>query len=80
MAHALGWSRVAGVGNGNSTSEVFFGGGVETFLHFTDSISLHGWYSFLDNESRPSVKVNADVHGEHMAYLGVVMRFGGQPR
>ncbi|MCR9246214.1 MAG: hypothetical protein NXI31_14380 [bacterium] len=74
------WSRIVGAGGGSSTQEVFFGGGVESYLHFNESISLHGWYSFLDNESRPSIKINEDVHGEHMFYLGVVMRFGGARR
>ncbi|MCA8977180.1 MAG: hypothetical protein KDC98_20835 [Planctomycetes bacterium] len=74
------WSRVVGATGGSSTSEVFFGGGVETFLHLSDSISMHGWYSYLDNESRPTIRVDKDMHGEHMFYLGLVMRFGGRRR
>lgn len=74
------YSRIVGDSGSNSDNEFFFGGGVEAFLHFNSSISLHGWYSYLDNESRPSIRVNEDMHGEHMFYLGVVMRFGGQRR
>lgn len=74
------FARVVGSGGSSSTKEFFFGGGVESYLHFNESISLHGWYSFLDDESRPSVKVNEDSHGEHMFFLGLVMRFGGQRR
>ncbi len=74
------YSRVAGAGGGNSSKEAFFGGGVESYLHFNDSLSLHGWYSYLDNESRPTIKIDEDVHGQHMVYLGLVMRFGGARR
>ena len=74
------WSKVVGPGGSGTTSDFFFGGGAESYLHFNESISLHAWYSFLDNESRPSVKVSEDAHGEHMAYFGMVVRFGGQRR
>lgn len=56
----------------------FFGGGLETYLHLSDQIALHGWYSYMANESRPSIQVGEDVHGEHMFYLGMVLRFGAQ--
>ncbi|MBM4062789.1 MAG: hypothetical protein FJ265_17090 [Planctomycetes bacterium] len=66
---------------GRSADKKFFvGGGVESYLHLSEAFSLHGFYSFLDNESRPSIRVDEDVHGEHMFYLGLVMRFGGQRR
>lgn len=74
------WTRHVGSGGGSSSDEMFFGGGVESYLHFNEAFSLHGWYSFLDNESRPSIEIGDDVHGEHMFYLGLVMRFGGQRR
>ncbi len=56
----------------------FFGGGADAYLHFSDSISLHGYYSYLDNENRPSIRVDQDVHGEHMFFLGMLVRFGAQ--
>lgn len=61
-----------------SNSEFFFGGGVEGYLHMSDSISLHGYYSYLNNESRPSVRIDEDLHGEHMFYLGMLVRFGAR--
>jgi hypothetical protein len=73
------YSRVAAE-SGGSTKEFFFGGGAETYLHFSDSISLHAWYSYLDNESRPPIAIDEDVHGEHMFYVGMVCRFGAQRR
>lgn len=56
----------------------FFGGGVESYFHLSEGFSLHGYYSYLDNESRPSILVDEDAHGEHMFYMGLVMRFGAQ--
>ncbi|MBM4063447.1 MAG: hypothetical protein FJ265_20455 [Planctomycetes bacterium] len=68
-------------GEGLSNDEEFFvGGGVESYLHLSESFSLHGFYSYLDNPSRPSIRVDEDVHGEHMFYLGLVMRFGSTRR
>lgn len=61
-----------------SQRKFFVGGGVETYVHLSDAFSIHGYYSYLDNESRPSIRVDEDVHGEHVFYLGLVMRFGGQ--
>lgn len=63
-----------------SNKDFFFGGGVETYLHFSDSLSLHAWYSFVDNENRPSVSIDEDLHGEHMAYIGMVLRLGATRR
>lgn len=60
--------------------KTFFGGGAETFLHLSDSISVNAWYSYLDNESRPPVRIDEDVHGEHMFFGGMVFRFGGRRR
>jgi hypothetical protein len=74
------YSQVLGEDGGASTRKFFFGAGVETYIHFSDSISLHGYYSFVDNESRPSIKIDEDVHGEHMFYLGMVVRFGATRR
>jgi len=74
------YSRVPEAGGSGSDKKTFFGGGVESYYHISEAISLHGWYSFLDNESRPSIRVDEDSHGEHMFYLGVVMRFGAERR
>jgi len=74
------YSRVPEAGGSGSDKKVFFGGGVESYFHVSEAISLHGWYSFIDNESRPSILVDEDSHGEHMFYLGLVMRFGAERR
>ncbi|MFO1077067.1 MAG: hypothetical protein U1E73_04995 [Planctomycetota bacterium] len=79
--YAIGqYSRIVGDAGGTSDNKFFFGGGVESWFHFNSSLSLHGWYSYMNNESRPSIRINEDMHGEHMFYLGIVMRFGGQRR
>lgn len=74
------YSRLLDETGFSSDKEFFFGGGVEGYLHFGESVSLHSWYSFLDNENRPSIRVDDDVHGEHMFYLGMVVRFGSARR
>lgn len=70
------YSRVLEESGASSSKEIFIGGGVETYIHFSDALSMHGWYSFLDSENRPSIRIDEDVHGEHMFYLGMVLRFG----
>ena len=74
------FSRLLEEDGAGSSKDFFFGGGVESYLHLADWLSVHGWYSYLDNESRPSIRIDEDVHGEHMFYLGVVMRFGSTRR
>ena len=46
----------------------------------SEEVSLHGWYSYLNNEARPSVSIQEDLRGQHMFYLGGVLRFGGTRR
>lgn len=74
------FSRVLGEDGITATKDFFLGGGAETYIHFSESMSLHGWYSFLDNENRPSIRVDEDVRGQHMFYLGFVLRFGASRR
>ena len=59
---------------------VFFGGGAEMWLNFSDALSLNAWYSYLNNESRPPVSTTEDVYGEHMFFVGMVLRFTGVRR
>ena len=63
-----------------SDEKFFYGGGAEAYLHFSDAVSINAWYSYLNNESRPSVSIKQDLHGEHMFYAGIVLRFGGNRR
>lgn len=72
--------RILDEDGGSSDKKFFFGYGAELWLHFNDAISMNAWYSFLDNESRPSVSVSDDRHGQHMFYVGLVARFGAQRR
>lgn len=67
--------------NGPGTDKkTFFGGGVEAWLHFSDAVSFNAWYSYLDNESRPSVSISEDAHGQHLFFAGMVFRFGSARR
>jgi len=63
-----------------SSKDFFFGGGAETYIHLGQSLSIHGWYSFVNNENRPSVSINEDLRGENMFYLGMVLRLGASRR
>lgn len=63
-----------------SDEKFFYGGGAEAWIHVSEALSLNSWYSYLNNESRPSVSITRDIHGEHMFYAGVVLRFGGRRR
>ncbi len=74
------YSRVLTEDGFSSEREFFFGGGVETYIHFSDSISLHGSYSYVDTDHRPSIRIDDDVHGQQMFYLGMLVRFGGTRR
>jgi hypothetical protein len=74
------FSRVIAEDGVSATKDFFIGGGIESYVHLSDAFSLHGYYSYLDNENRPSIRVDEDLHGEHMFYLGIVMRFGSTRR
>lgn len=74
------FTRILQEGGVGSDDKFFFGGGAEAWIHVSEALSMNAWYSYLDNESRPSVSVTRDLHGEHMFYAGVVVRFGGRRR
>jgi hypothetical protein len=74
------YSRLLKEDGFSSARDFFLGGGAESYLHFSEAVSLHGWYSYLDNENRPSIRIDEDVHGQHMFYLGMVLRLGAQRR
>lgn len=74
------YSKVATEDRSGSTSDFFFGGGAETYWHLGDMLSVHGYYSYINNENRPSIRIDQDLRGEHMFYLGMVVRFGGARR
>jgi len=62
-----------GVGSGE---ELFFGGGIEGTLDFGNNFSLVGEYSYLNNEYRRPIGIDEDLHGEHVFFAGVEVRFG----
>ncbi len=70
------YSRLLDETGFSSDKELFFGGGAESYLHFSDSLSLHAWYSYVDSENRPSIRIDEDVHGQSMFFLGMVLRLG----
>lgn len=70
------FSRTLSLDGFSSNKNLFYGGGAEFYLHLADPLSLHGWYSYLDNENRPSIRIDQDLRGEHMFYLGMVLRLG----
>ena len=49
-------------------------------LHFSETVSMNAWYSYLDNESRPPVGIANDVHGQNMFFVGFVLRIGATHR
>lgn len=63
-----------------SSKDFFLGGGAEAYIHFSQTLSMHAWYSFVENENRPSVSINEDLRGEHMVYVGMVLRLGASRR
>lgn len=74
------YSRVADELGEGASKDFFFGGGVETYVHFGQSVSLHGWYQYVDNEQRPTILIDDDVRGENMFYLGMIVRLGASRR
>ena len=74
------FSRLLNEDGFSSSKNLFWGGGAESYIHFGEVVSLHAWYSYLDNENRPSIRIDEDVHGQHMFYLGMVLRLGATRR
>jgi hypothetical protein len=74
------YSRLLDEDGFGSDKEFFLGAGAEAWHHFGDALSLHAWYSWLDNDNRPSIRIDEDVHGEQMFYVGMVLRLGASRR
>lgn len=74
------YSRLLDETGFGSNKDFFYGGGAEAYWHWSDALSMHAWYSWVDNENRPSIRVDNDVHGEHMFFLGMVVRLGSKRR
>lgn len=76
----LQYSRTLTEDGFGSDKEFFFGGGVESLLHFSEAVALRGYWSYLDNDNRPSIRIDRDVHGQQMFYLGMMVRLGAVRR
>lgn len=74
------YSRLLEEDGFSSSKDFFFGGGADAWLHFSGELSLHAYYSYVDNENRPSIRIDEDVHGQHMFYLGMALRIGATRR
>ncbi|MEZ5964079.1 MAG: hypothetical protein R3F56_09565 [Planctomycetota bacterium] len=61
-------------GSGADT-KAFFGGGLDARFDAGDAFSLFLNYSYLNNESRPTVSPSRDTLGEHQLFAGVEIRF-----
>ncbi len=77
---AVQYSRLLDEDGFSSNKDFFFGGGVEGYLHFSQQLSLHAFWSWIDNENRPSIRIDDDVHGEQMLYVGMMLRLGASRR
>jgi len=64
--------RESGAG---ADTNLFFGGGVDARLDAGDRLTLFVNYSYLDNESRPTISPTRDTLGEHQLFAGVEIRF-----
>lgn len=56
-------------------TKVFFGGGLDARLDAGKNLTLFANYSYLNNESRPTVSPTRDTLGEHQLFAGVEVRF-----
>ena len=74
------YSRVLAEDGFDSDREFFFGGGADLWIHFGERLSMQASYSYLDNENRPSISIDEDLHGQQMFYAGMALRIGTAAR
>ena len=43
-------------------------------------MALRAYWSYLDNDNMPSIRIDRDVHGEQMFYVGMMVRIGAVRR
>lgn len=56
--------------------DFFFGAGAKIRYDVNEWLSFYADYSYLENESRPSVSLNEDHYGSHQFAFGGEFRFG----
>jgi hypothetical protein len=72
---AAQYVRVLRESGAGADNEVFFGGGLDARFDAGSNLSLFLEYSYLDNESRPTISPTKDTLGEHQLFTGVEVRF-----
>ena len=70
------FSKILELDGVGSDQEVFWGGGIETSLVFTESMALVMSYSYVDNPSRGHASLDKDLYGEHQFFFGLDVSFG----
>jgi hypothetical protein len=63
-----------------ASKNFFLGGGVESVWNLGDAVAVRALWSYVDNDNRPSIRVDRDVHGEQMFYVGMMVRLGAVRR
>lgn len=61
----------------SSDDNFWFGAGAKIELEFSPQFKIWAEYSYLNNPSRPSISFENDVYGEHQAFAGIELTFGG---
>lgn len=72
---AAQYVRALREGGAGADNDTFFGGGLDARLDAGRNISLFFEYSYLNNESRPTISPTKDTLGEHQLFAGVEIRF-----
>jgi hypothetical protein len=76
----LQYSRTLTEDGFGSSKNFFLGGGVESTLNLGEAVALRACWSYLDNDNMPSIRIDRDVHGEQMFYVGMMVRIGAVRR
>ncbi len=72
---AAQYVRALSEGGAGADTETFFGGGLDARLDAGNSVSFFVEYSYLNNESRPTISPTRDTLGEHQLFAGIEVRF-----
>ena len=78
-----GQAQYLQIRNESATSndeKLFWGGGVDLVWGLGDNLALVGYYSYLDNESRPPVSTDEDRFGQHRFFIGIEVRLMAQAK
>lgn len=70
------FSKILELDGVGSDEKLFWGGGLESSLIFTESMALVMSYSYVDNPSRGHAGLGDDLYGEHQFFVGLDVSFG----